>query len=824
MDALLRHLRLSVRTLARAPLFTVTAVATLALGIGANTAIFSVVHGVLLEPLPYANEDRLLGLWNEAPGLGFDLLNQSPANYFVYREDATTLEEVALWADRTAQISGLDQPEELRGLMVTDGFFPVLGVQAALGRTFTAADDQPGAARTVMLTHPYWQRAFGGDPGVIGRTLTINGNPHEIVGVTPDGFRFLDSDAELFTTARFDPAEVIMGNFSYQLIARRTPDASIEQVQAELSRLIPVAVERFPGPVTMSMLEQAAFKPVTRPLKEDLVGDVRPVLWVLLGTVGMVLLIACANVANLLLVRAEGRSRDVAVRTALGAGRRAIAGGFLSESVVLGLVGGALGIGLAAGGLRLLRALGPGELPRLSSVGIDGTVLLFTLAVSVLAGLLFGLFPVLRYGKADLAPALKEGGRSGTAGREKHRARNALAVGQVALALVLLVGSGLMIRSFQALRDVDPGFSAPEEVFTFRVTLPSAVIEEPVAVLNAYEQMVRGLEALPGVRAVSAATAVPMSGSQSNDPIYREEAPTPPGQIPPIRRFVFMVPGWFQTLGVPLVAGRDLEWSDLRDLRHVVVVSESFARENYGDARSALGRRVSTIALDDSEPVWQEIVGVVGDVHHDGLDQEAPATMYWPMLQENMYGVGTEVQRSLVFTVRADASARPTLLERSRQVVWSVAPSAPLAQVRTLQDLVQGSLARTSFTLVMLGIAALVALLLGAIGLYGVISYGVSQRTKEMGLRIALGAEPSAVTAMVVRQGVRLSVLGVAAGLIAAFGLARLMDSLLFGVEPVDLPTYAVVSVVLAGVAVLASWLPARRAAGVDPATALRAE
>ncbi|MEZ4416697.1 MAG: ABC transporter permease [Gemmatimonadota bacterium] len=825
MASLLRNLPLAGRSLLRAPLFTAAAVLTLALGIGANTAIFSVVHGVLLKPLPYASEERLLGLWNTAPGLGFELLNQSPALYFTYRDDAESLEEVGLWANGSSQITGLDQPEQVPSLQVTDGFFPVLGVDAVLGRRFSAEDDAPGAARTVMLSYEYWQRAFGGDTGVIGRTLTANGQPHEIIGVTPSGFRFLDEQADIFVTTRFDPADVMMGNFSYQLIARMRPDVPLERVQAELERLVPIAVERYPGPVTQSMLEQAGFRPVTRPLKEDVVGDVRPLLWVLLGTVGMVLLIACANVANLFLVRAEGRSRDVAVRTALGAGRREIAAQFLAESVVLGALGGLVGIALAAIGLRVLHALGPEELPRLSEIGIDPTVLVFTAGISLFAGVFFGLFPIVRYGRGDLAPALKEGGRGGMAGRERRRARSGLAVAQVALALVLLVGSGLMIRSFQALRNVDAGFTDPEDLLSFRVTIPSATIPDAAETALAYEQMLYNLRALPGVADAGAVFNLPMSGSQSNDPVYREDAPTAEGEIPPIRRFNWVMPGYFQAMGIPLVAGRDLEWTDLHDLRQVVVVSESYARENWQEPARALGRRVSTIAIQGGPPVWQEIVGVVGDVHADGLDEEVPTTMYWPMIQTDMYGVeeAASVVRSLSFVVRAAPGAMPTLLPRARDAVWSVSASVPLANVQGMDAVVRRSMARTSFTLVMLAIAALVALALGAVGIYGVISYSVSQRVNEIGVRMALGARREDVTGMVVRHGAGLSAIGIGTGLLAAFGLSRLMGSLLFGIRPLDLPTYVVGALVLGGVAVLASWLPARRAAGVDPSVALRA-
>ncbi len=823
MESIARQLRFAARKLARAPLFTATAVLTLALGIGANTAIFSVVNGVLLKPLPYEEPEELLGLWNTAPGLDFEILNQSAALYFTYRSEAQTLDDVAMWASRGGQITGVEEPEEVEALLVTDGFFPVLGVGAVVGRTFSAIDDAPGAPPTAMLSYGYWQRAFGGDPNALGRTVTMNGTSREIIGVAPQGFTFLDTDPEIFYPAGFNEAETMMGQFSYQMIGRMKPGVSIEQVTTETDRLARVAVDRYPGPVTQPMLDQAGFGTVNRPLKEDLVGNVRNVLWVLLGTVGMVLLIACANVANLFLVRAEGRVRDVAVRTALGADRREITGQFLAESVLLSLLGGAVGVLLAFVGLRVLRAMGPGELPRLEQVGVDPTVLLFTVLVSLVAGVVFGLVPLLRYGRPDLVPALKEGGRGGSAGRERRRMQGSLVVAQIALAMVLLIGSGLMIRSFQALRNVDLGLDAPEEMLMFRVAIPSATKPGVDETVEAFRQMENALKAIPGVTAVGTINGAPLGGNQSNDPVFLEGAPLAEGELPPIRRFTNVMPGYFDAMGIPLVAGRDLDWPDLSERRLVVVVSENFALENWESPQAALGKRVSAINISGGEPVWHEIVGVVGDVHMNGLDQEAPGTMYWPLVQGDLYGQGTELRRSVTFAVRANPAVLPTLLPRAQEAIWSV-ERVPLAGATTMVARVKRSMARTSFTLVMLLIAAGVALVLGTIGIYGVISYAVSQRTREIGVRMALGAQQGDVSQMVLRQGLVLAGIGVVVGVFAAVGLSRLIQSLLFGVEAMDLPTYGAVALTLAMVAALASWLPARRAAGVDPAVTLREE
>jgi predicted permease len=819
-----RHLRTALRKLARAPLFTLTALVTLALGIGANTAIFSVVNGVLLKPLPFDEPDRLLGMWHEAPGLDFPLLNQSPATYLTYRADSGHLEDIALWAGRGPTVQGPDRPEEVEALMVTDGFLGVLRVRPALGRDFAAADDGPGAAPTVILGHSYWLRAFGGDPGVVGRTLTVSGTSREVIGVLPEDFRFLDRNPAILYPAGFDPAQVIMGNFSYQGIARLRPGSTVEEVSAEVARLARVAVDRYPGPLTMSMMDQARFGPRIRPLSEDLVGDVRPMLWVLLGTVGIVLLIACANVANLFLVRAEGRVREIAVRTALGAGRRDVAAAFLSESLLLGVAGGLLGVGLAWGGLRLLVGIAPGRLPRLEEIGLDPAVLLFTLVISLLAGFAFGLFPLFRYGRPDLAPALKEGGRGGMPGRERHRLRNGLVVGQVALALVLLVGSGLMVRTFQALRNVSPGVEDPSALLTFRTVVPTAQVADPYEAAETLQQILHDLRETPGVSSAGAASYLPFSGNDSNDPLFIESRPVEPGQIPPIRRFMWTMPGYFEAMGMPLLAGRDIAWDDLRVPNAVTVLSASLAREVWGDPARAIGERVATLGLEGQGLVWAEVVGIVGDVPSDGLDQPVVPTVYWPAVQADLYGRGPEIQRGMSYVVRAAPGAMDGLLPRVQQVVWGVAPSLPVASVGNLGEMVDRSLSRTSFTLVMLGIAAGVALLLGSIGLYGVVSYTVSQRSREIGVRMAMGASRGSVSRMIVREGLALAGAGVALGVVGALLLSRLMGSLLHGVGALDPMTYLGVSAVLVAVAAAASWVPARRAAGVDPAVTLRGE
>lgn len=815
-----RQIRYVVRRLARSPLFTIVSIVTLALGIGANAAIFSVVNGVLLKPLPFEDPEELVGLWHTAPGLGFDIVNQSAATYFTYRDDNQSFEDVGMWDDTQVSITGLEEPEQVDALTVTDGTLPLLGIQPILGRVFTAEEDAPDGPRTVILANEYWQTRFGGDQGVLGKTLTINGRTNEIIGVMPPDLRFLRSDPDVYLTFQFDRTTTRMGNFSYQALARLRPGISPEQANADIDRMIPMAVERFPGGLTMGMLTEARFAAVVRPLKEDAVGDVGPMLWVLLGTVGIVLLIACANVANLFLVRAEGRQQEVAVRTAMGAGRGQVARQFLAESVTLGLLGGAAGTALAFGAVRLLVSMGPASLPRLNEISLDPVVLLFTLGISLLAGLMFGLIPVFRYGRTNLVASLKEGGRGGSAGRGRHRARNGLVVAQVALALVLLVGSGLMIRSFQALREVQPGFQRPEEVITLRLTIPMAEIEEPADVAATHEQIVRRIAQVPGVASVGMSSSLTMDGWDSNDAVYVEEFPVQGEGLPPIRRFKFVSPGYHETMGNPVLAGRTISWADVHDRNPVAVITSDLAMEYWEGPAAALGKRIRQ----DPDAPWREIIGVVGKVRDDGVSEAAVKTVYWPMVMNDFWGNEVFAQRSMGYAIRAQAGPPSDLLPALRRTIWSINPNLPLARVATLEELFERSMARTSFTLVMLGIAASVALLLGAIGIYGVISYVVSQQTRDLGVRIALGADRGAVSRLVLRQGMLLAGGGVVVGLIAALGLTRLMSALLYGVDPVDPLTYGAVSVALTSIAMLASYLPARRAARVDPVEALRWE
>jgi len=814
-----------LRSLARMPAFTAVAVLTLAIGIGANTAIFSVIEGVLLKPLPYPRPDELVAIDHAAAGINLPRTGAAPFLYFTYRDDSRVFQDVGLWNTGTMSVTGLAEPEEVRTLFVTDGILPMLGVQPMLGRVFSRADDTPATPETVVLTAGYWRSKFGGDGSIIGRTLLLDSKPREIIGVLPDSFRFLDRKVSLLVPYRFDRSKTFLGQFSFSGLARLKPGVTIEQANADVARLIPMSLTRFPPfpGGSVKMFEEARLTPNLRSLKDDFVGDVQTVLWVLMATIGMVLLIACANVANLLLVRAETRQQELAIRAALGAGSRRIARELLIESVTLGIAGGVVGLGLAFGALRLLVALAPGNLPRIEDITVDIPVLLFTLLLSIFAGLLFGAIPVFKYAGLQLGATLRAGGRTASASKERHRARNTLVVAQVALALVLLVSSGLMIRTFQALRDVHPGFVRPGEVQTLRLSIPGSQIKEEAAVARMHQAIMDKIAAVPGVTSIALASTVTMTGQGWHDPLYAQDRTYTEGQIPPIRLFKFVSPGYMKTMGGSLIAGRDFTWTDIYEMRPVAMVSENLAKELWGQPSAALGKRIQPYRTGS----WREVVGVVSDMRDDGLNKKATTAAYWPLLMANFAPTPDNpnfVQRNVSYLIRSSRTGSAGFVTELGHAVWSINPNLPLANVRTLQEIYDASLARTSFTLVMLGIAGGMALLLGIAGIYGVISYSVSQRSREIGIRIALGAQARAVTRMFVAHGLTLAGVGVAIGLAAALAIMRLMSALLFEVSPVDPPTYAMVSVTLIGATVLASYLPALRATAVDPMEALRAE
>ncbi len=819
------RLKQVVRSLARMPGFTAVTVLTLAVGIGANTAVFGVIQGVLLKPLPYPQSDELAALDHAAPGVNIPSAGAAPFLYFTYREEGRVFQDLGLWNTGTVSVTGLAEPEEVRTLFATDAILPMLGAQPMLGRVLTKADDTPGTPETVMLTAGYWRSRFGGDPAAVGRRLMVDSQPREIVGVLPDSFRFLDRNVSLVLPYRFDRKTVFLGQFSYRAIARLKPGATIAQANADIARLIPISFTRFPPfpGGSVKMFEEARLTPNVRSLKDDLVGDVRTVLWVLMGTISMVLLIACANVANLLLVRADSRQQELAIRAALGAGTGRIARELLLESVLLGILGGIVGLGLAFGALRFLVWLAPGNLPRLSDIALDLPAVLFAFVVSVITGLLFGAIPVFKYAGARVGTMLRGGGRSSSASRERHRARNILVVAQVSLALVLLIGSGLMIRTFYVLSSVHPGFQRPEEVQTFRLSIPDSQIKEEVAVVRMHQAIMDKVAAVPGVSSVALASTVTMTGDGWHDPLFAQDRTYSEGQLPPLRLFKFVSPGYVRTMGAALVAGREFTWDDTYQLRPVALVSESLARELWEQPAAAIGKRVRAYP----QGAWREVVGVVTDMREDGLHRKATTAAYRPIMMLHFSPTPDNrnfVTRGLAYVVRSSRTGTDGFVGELGRAVWSINPNLPLAGARTLQEIYDASLARTSFTLVMLAIAGGMALLLGVAGIYGVISYSVSQRTREIGIRIALGAQAPAVRRMFVLHALTLAGIGIAIGIAAASGMMRLMSTLLFEVSPVDPLTYAMVSLTLIAATTLASYVPAARATAVDPVHALRSE
>ena len=826
LESLLADLKLVFRRLRNAPGFAITVLLTLAIGIGANTAVFSVVNSVLLQPLPYPHADRLEALSLKAPGapgmLDFSNgLALSPSMYTTFAEHNRSFASVGVWTTQTSNVTGMGHPEEVQTALVSGGVLESLGVPPAAGRWLNTSDQDPHGQQPVMLSYEYWRKRFGLDRGVVGRSIVVDGQTRQIVGVMPRGFTLMDTKFDVLGPLAFDRSKMKLSPFGYLGLGRLKPGVTLAQADADFEGLLGLWMDSWSnGPGSNPhYYANWKIKAEFQTLKQAVVGDVGRVLWVVMATIGLVMLIACMNVANLLLVRADARQQELAVRAALGAGRARIARELLLESVVLGLLGGALGVGVAWAGLRLLVRFGPQDLPRVTEIGLDGWGLAFTLAVSVVSGLVFGLVPVWKYvGKRSV---VSTGNRTASRSRERNRSRDVLVVGQVAMALVLLVSAALMIRTFIHLRNVEPGFADARHVETMGISMPDTMVADPVMVTRMENEIADRLAVIPGVSSVGFAQAVPMDGNQPNADEIRIEGKNYEGGVPPILTFNYLSPGYFHTVGTRFVAGRDFDWTDLYGLRNRVIVSENFARESWGSAQGALGKRLRMW----SGLPWQEVVGVVENVRQVSVDTPAPEIVYWPAMINSPYTKGAiYASRAVTFVVKSERAGSAEMLERMQDAVWGVNGDLPLEQVETLQDVYSKSMARTSFTLVMLAIAGSMALLLGVIGIYGVIAYAVSQRTREIGIRMALGAQRNELRWMFVRSALALTGVGVGIGIVAAAGLTQLMKSLLFGVSPVDPVSFVAIPLVLAVAAAVASYLPARRAAGVDPVEALRAE
>lgn len=815
----LRELRYASRRLLRSPGFTTASVLTLALAIGANTAIYSFVKGVVLDPLPYPDSERVVWIDHAAPGIGAEDggLYMTRGLFHFYRQNARTLDEVAIYRTFQSSLTGDgSDPASVESLWTTWTLFSVLGVDAALGRLFRNPEGSPGETRVAVLTDEFWQTRYGGDPDVLGRTVRLDGTPYEIVGVLPPGAGYPDPGTQVILPRRVRPMSEGLGGWVERGIGRMAPAASPDQVERELRALVPRIPEAFGGRDFARMsVEEARIDPRISSLKAQVVGEVENTLWILMGSVGIVLLVALANLANLFLVRANVRQREVAVRRAVGGGRNALARLFLAEAGLLALLGGALGFGLAVAGLDAVVALAPPELPRLHEVGIDGTVLAFAAVITLGSALVFGSFPL--FGRTgSMATILREGGRGST--ERTGRTRRVLVAAQVALALVLVVGSGLTIQSFANLRSQDSGFRAVNTL-TFQVGLSPTRYGSEREQAIFHTTLLQRLRGLPGVERVGAVGCLPLRDCSSGDPLYRAEETYDPDEIPPIVRYTTATAGYFEAMGIAVVEGRPLEARDHQGDGRAVVVSRALAHR-FWFGESALGKRVRTgVSRSEGEPLWYEVVGVVEDVRSEGLTEPPTEIVYYPMVD------GNDDTRPQALYYAVESGLPPeTLVPSVRRELAELDASIPLARVAPMTSILDRAWAPARFTMALLVMAGAVALVLGLVGIYGVVSYLVSLRRPEIGLRIALGADAGQVRNMVLRQGVMMAVAGILVGLAGALGLSRLLDAELFGVGGSDPGTYAGAALLMLAVSAAAAWLPARGATRTEPMEVLRSE
>jgi len=806
-----RDLRVGVRSLARTPAFAAAAILALALGIGANTAMLSVVNGVLLRPLPYADADRLVVILHKGRN------PVAPANFVDWSRQTRSFSATAAAEFWTPNLAGTENPEQINGLHVTAGVFPMLGVQPVLGRWLTERDDAPGVEPVVVVAYGLWQRRFGGDAAIIGRRISLDGRLHTIVGVMPASFKFAPfwaTRAEVWAPIALGARAASRTGQSLRVFARLRPGVTLRQAQADLGAVTSRLEREFPG----------TNRDVTvQPLKEKVVGDIRTPLAVLFVAVSFVLLIACANVAHMLLARSASRHRELAVRTALGATRARLVAQLLVESSVLAAAGGIAGVLLAMWGVRALAAAGPSMIPRVADVSIDARVLLMTLGVTAGTVFVFGLVPALRAARVDLAAAFRDGDRASTEGRGRSSLRGALVASEIALALVLLVGAGLMIRSFTALRAIDPGFD-PRNVVTMTISTAGTKEAEPNVRAAFFAEALARIKAIPGVGSASYINHLPIAGDEWGFSFAVEGRPKPrPGDSPSATyRVVF--PGYFAAMRIPLIRGRDISDADRVGAPKVVVINKYMA-DTYWPGQDPIGRRIT---LDDS--TWVTVVGVAKNTVRDQWASPAQEEMFLPFFQDEGFLTDPRTQRAYLTLVarasceganRCDAAALAGPIARA---VREIDHDMPISEVQTMSKVVDDATAESRFYLLFLSAFAVIAVLLAAVGIYGVMSYTAARRTHEIGIRIALGAQPGRVLASVVGSGLRLAVAGAAAGVAGALALTRLMAGLLYGVSPTDATTFAGVTIVLLGVAGVASYLPARRATRIDPLRALRSD
>jgi putative ABC transport system permease protein len=802
MGTFLQDIRYGARMLLKAPSFTAVAIITLALGVGANAAIFSVVNAVLLRPLPFAEPDRLMMI-RETKLPQFPEFSCSPGNFLDWQKQNTVFERMVAIGTGSFNLIDGGEPERLMGMRVSDGFLTTLGVQPALGRDFLAEEDQPGHNFVVILSHGLWQRRFGADPNIVNRAITLNGQSYTVVGVMPPSFRYGGGTIELWTPIAFTAQQAQQhGSHYLQTIARLKPGVTVEQARAEMSGIADRLGQQYPD-------ADAGWNVIVMPMLQYAVRSIKLALLVLLGAVGFVLLIACANVANLLLARAASRQKEVAIRTALGASRWRIIRQLLTESLLLSLLGGAVGLLFAVWGKDLLLALAPQDLPRVSEASLDRWVLAFTAGITLLTGLSFGLVPALQSSRPNLNETLKDAGRGSTEGGRRHLIRSTLVVLEVATALVLLVGAGLLIKSFLRLQHVDPGFN-PDNALMVKIALPQKKYTTPAQGGAFYKQLLEKVAVLPGVETVGAACVLPLDDDFVLGFDIQGRPPYAPGDEPSTN-YYSVSPDYFKAMGIPLLRGRLFNDRDNKDTPRVAIISETMAKKYFPD-EDPIGKRINVTM---GPTTYREIVGIVGDVKHYGLDRDTPPETYEPYMQQPLSFMSLVVR----------TSAEPTGLSAAiRSEVLSIDKEQPVSSIKPLTDLVSASMAQQRFAMLLLGVFAAVAMLLAVIGIYGVMSYSVTQRVHEIGIRMALGASSRDVLRLIVGHGLRLTLLGIVVGLVAAFLLTRLMSTLLFAVSATDLTTFIVFSASLSAVAMVACLVPARRALKVDPMVALRYE